>query len=56
MTVVALAQGVVALLALLIIAGLFGGIGSVELLVWLVLVGAWVVGWMASRRKRDATL
>ena len=56
MTTRSLVQGLGALLALLAIAGLLGGIGSVELLLWLGLVGAWVVWWIASRRKRNTAV
>jgi energy-coupling factor transporter ATP-binding protein EcfA2 len=49
-TVTSLIQGLVALLVLLMFAGLLGGIGLVELVVWLVLVAAWL-GWWLARRK-----
>jgi hypothetical protein len=50
MTVASLVKGLLALVALLIAAGLLGGIGSVELLVWLGLVAAWIGWWAVSRR------
>jgi hypothetical protein len=50
-TVASLAKGILALVALLIIVGLLGGIGSVELLVWLALMIAWIGWWLTSRRK-----
>ena len=50
MTVASLFKGLLALLALLIAAGLIGGVGSVELLVWLGLVVAWIAWWGLSRR------
>ena len=53
MTIASLVKGMAVLLALLI-AGLLGGIGSVELLIWLGLVAAWIARWMASRRKGEA--
>ena len=54
MTFSSLVKGLAALLALLIVAGLVGGIGSVELLIWLGLVAAWIAWWTASRRKDEA--
>ena len=54
MTIASLVRGLAVLLGLLIVAGLVGGIGSVELLIWLVLVAAWIAWWMASRRKGEA--
>lgn len=49
MTIVSLVKGLLALVALLIAAGMLGGIGSVELLVWLGLVAAWIVWWVVRR-------
>ena len=54
MTLASPVKGLAVLLALLIIAGLVGGIGSVELLIWLGFVAAWIAGWMVSRRKGEA--
>ena len=54
MTIASLVKGMAVLLALLIVAGLLGGIGSVELLIWLGLVAVWIARWMASRRKGEA--
>ena len=51
MTIASLVKGLAVLLALLVSAGLVGGIGSVELLIWLVLVAGWIAWSMASRRK-----
>lgn len=56
MTIASLVKGLAVLLALLIIVGWVGGIGSVELLIWLGLVAAWIGWWMASRRKGEAAL
>ena len=55
LTIGSLAKGLAVLLALLIVAGLVGGVGSVELLIWLGLAAAWIAWWMASRRKGEAT-
>ena len=54
MTTASLVKGLAVLLALLIVAGLVGGIGSIELRIWLGLVAAWIAWWMASRRKGQA--
>jgi membrane protein DedA with SNARE-associated domain len=43
------------LFALLIVAGMLGGVGSVELSVWLVLLAAWIVAFARSGRRRDET-
>lgn len=53
MTIASLVKGLAVLLALLIVTGLVGGIGSVELLIWLGLVAAWIAWWMASRSKGE---
>lgn len=53
MTAGSLFNGFALLLVLLIIAGVAGGIGSVELLIWLALVTAWIAWWMVSRRRSD---
>jgi hypothetical protein len=50
-TIASLTKGLLVLVALLIAAGALGGIGSVELLIWLGLVAAWIIWWMVSRRK-----
>jgi hypothetical protein len=50
-TIASLAKGLLALVALLIVAGLLGGIGSVELITWCGLVAAWIVWWTVSRRN-----
>jgi hypothetical protein len=50
-TIASLAKGLLALAALLIVAGLLGGIGSMELLIWCGLVVAWIYWWTVSRRK-----
>jgi hypothetical protein len=55
MSVRSLVTGLIVLLVLLVAAGLIGGIGSVELLIWLALVAAWIAGWFATRgRHRPA--
>lgn len=54
MKVDSLVKGLALLLALLIVAALVGGVGSPELMIWLVLVGAWVAWWLASRRRNRA--
>ena len=50
-TIAALVKGLLALVALLIVAGLLGGLGSVELLAWCGLAAAWVIWWAVNRRK-----
>ena len=52
MTIGILVAGLIALLGLLVAVGAFGGVGSVELALWLVLVVAWIVVWFVSRRAR----
>jgi hypothetical protein len=47
--------GLAVLVALLLVGGMLGAVGSVETLIWLVLVVAWVVTWVVSRRKRRTT-
>ena len=54
MTVASLVKGLLALLALLIAAGIIGGIGSVELLVWLGLVAVWIAWWAVRRRTTSS--
>ena len=54
MSVADLFMGLAALVALLLIGGVLGGIGSVETLIWLGLVVAWIAVWLVSRRRRTA--
>jgi hypothetical protein len=55
MSVTALVQGLVGLVILLLAAGYAGGVGSVELSIWLLLVAAWISWWLVSRRRRSRT-
>ena len=50
MSVGSLIWGWLALVALLTLAGTLGGVGTVELTIWLVLVVIWLVVWLLSRR------
>lgn len=52
LTVRTLLAGLLALVALLLVVGMFGAVGSIELAIWLVLVAAWVALWSSSRRAR----
>jgi hypothetical protein len=54
MTVRSLAAGIVALAAVLLIAGSLGGVGPVELSIWLGLVAVWIAWWKWSRRRNAA--
>jgi hypothetical protein len=51
MTVRTLAAGMVALVALLLVAGTVGAIGPVELTIWLGLAAVWTAWWMRTRRR-----
>jgi hypothetical protein len=55
MSVTALIQGLVGLLIVLLAVGLMGGVGSVELSIWCLLVATWVVWWLVSRRSVSRT-
>jgi hypothetical protein len=55
MSVTALFQGLAGLVILLLAVGYAGGVGSVELSIWLLLVAAWVSWWLVSRRGRNRT-
>jgi hypothetical protein len=49
MSVSSLVWGLVVLLALLVLAGTLGGVGTVELAIWLVLVAMWILWWARAR-------
>lgn len=48
-----LLYALVPLVALLIALGLLGGLGSVELVLWLLLLAAWIVAFVVSARRRS---
>ena len=50
MTVASLGKGLLVLVALLVVVGLLGGVGSIELLIWVVLLAVWVTWWTLSRK------
>jgi hypothetical protein len=54
MTFASLVKGLALLLLLLLGAGLGRGIGSVELLIWLTMVIAWIAWWSTRRIKAGA--
>jgi hypothetical protein len=49
-----LIEGLALLLLLLLAAGQLGNLGPVELLIWLVLVVAWITLWVTRRGKAKA--
>ena len=49
-TVASLGKGLLVLVALLVVVGLLGGVGSIELLIWVVLLAVWVTWWTLSRK------
>jgi hypothetical protein len=55
MSTLTLILGMLGLFALLLFVGLLGAIGSVEMLLWLGLEVAWVVGWLMRRTRSTTT-
>ncbi len=52
MSVSSLLWGLLGLLALIVLAGALGGVGTVELAIWLALVAVWVLWWASTRRQQ----